>query len=157
MDERFECFGVRPKALVFRFYSDGSYEEFWELASGALRMDRTWRILNPTACPAYSSTSSDCRRGPSRRCQSLGHDVHKGFMQGSGSDDSRSCRAIANSCAFPPRCAASRTCARPSASCMNALPRLKPVMVRCDGSGPLSFRQTSKLAEKRGTAGALSP
>jgi len=24
MDERFECFGVRPKALVFRFYSDGS-------------------------------------------------------------------------------------------------------------------------------------
>jgi hypothetical protein len=62
MDERFECFGVRPKALVFRFYSDGSYEEFWELASGALRMDRTWRILNPTACPAYSSTSSDCRR-----------------------------------------------------------------------------------------------
>jgi hypothetical protein len=40
MDERFECFGVRPKALVFRFYSDGSYEEFWELASGALRMAR---------------------------------------------------------------------------------------------------------------------
>jgi len=24
MDERFECFGVRPKALVFRFYSDGA-------------------------------------------------------------------------------------------------------------------------------------
>jgi hypothetical protein len=29
MDERYECIGVRPKALVFRFYSDGSYEEFW--------------------------------------------------------------------------------------------------------------------------------
>jgi hypothetical protein len=106
MDERFECFGVRPKALVFRFYSDGSYEEFWELASGALRMDRTWRILNPTACPAYSSTSSDCRRGPSRHCQSLGHDVHKGFMQGSGSDDSLSHRVTANPCVSPPGCAA---------------------------------------------------
>ena len=34
MDERYEGFGVRPKAQVFRFYSDGSYEEFWELASG---------------------------------------------------------------------------------------------------------------------------
>jgi hypothetical protein len=31
MDERCESFGVRPKAVVLRFYSDGSYEEFWEL------------------------------------------------------------------------------------------------------------------------------
>ena len=40
MDERYEGFGVRPKAQVFRFYSDGSYEEFWELASGVLRVNR---------------------------------------------------------------------------------------------------------------------
>jgi hypothetical protein len=40
MDERYEAFGVRPKAVVFRYYSDGSYEEFWELASGTLRMNR---------------------------------------------------------------------------------------------------------------------
>ena len=40
MDERYECFGVRPKAVICRFYSDGSYEEFWEVASGALRMNR---------------------------------------------------------------------------------------------------------------------
>jgi len=40
MDERYERFGVRPKAVICRFYSDGSYEEFWEVASGALRMNR---------------------------------------------------------------------------------------------------------------------
>jgi hypothetical protein len=54
MDERYERFGVRPKAVICRFYSDGSYEEFWEVASGALRMNRYWRIPNPTACPALS-------------------------------------------------------------------------------------------------------
>lgn len=40
MDERYECFGVRPKAVVFRFYDDGCFEEFWEVASGPLRMNR---------------------------------------------------------------------------------------------------------------------
>ena len=40
MDERYETFDVRPKAVVFRYYNDGSYEEFWELPSGTLRMNR---------------------------------------------------------------------------------------------------------------------
>jgi hypothetical protein len=51
MDERYESLGVRPKAVVFRFYSDGSYEEFWELAGGTLRMNRFVADIQSSGLP----------------------------------------------------------------------------------------------------------
>jgi hypothetical protein len=51
MAERYELFDVRPKAVIIRFYNDGSYEEFWELANSVLRMNRYWARAQPDALP----------------------------------------------------------------------------------------------------------
>jgi hypothetical protein len=51
MAERFELSGVRPRAVIIRFYSDGSYEEFWELTTCVLRMNTYWVRAEPDALP----------------------------------------------------------------------------------------------------------
>jgi hypothetical protein len=40
--EPYELYGIRPRAVILRFYSDGSFEEFWELKTGVLCMKVNW-------------------------------------------------------------------------------------------------------------------
>jgi hypothetical protein len=51
MAEPYELSGVRPKAVIIRFYSDGSYEEFWELTTCVLRMNTYRAHAQPDALP----------------------------------------------------------------------------------------------------------
>jgi hypothetical protein len=46
-----ELLNVRPKAVIIRFYDDGSYEEFWELPTSVLRMNTYWARAQPDAQP----------------------------------------------------------------------------------------------------------
>ena len=51
MVERHELFGIRPKAVIIRFYNDGSYEEFWEVETSVLPMHKRRAPTQPDALP----------------------------------------------------------------------------------------------------------
>jgi hypothetical protein len=51
MAERYKLSGIRPKAVVIRFYDDGGYEEFWELATSVLSMHSYRAPAEPHAPP----------------------------------------------------------------------------------------------------------